>query len=114
MKNLLLVILLLCSIQTKAQTYEVNEAVNTLEDMKEWLSWDIETGAINSNIGKLYMINIGNCLDRLKKHNEATIISTGEDEGEELYAIITDEVSYDYVTEEELIVWVKTGRIRNK
>ena len=95
------------------QTYDITETVNTLEDMKEWLSWDIKTGAINSNIGTLYMINITNCLDRLKKHNSATIVSTGEDEGEELYAIILDDKEYDYVTEQELITFVKTGKIRN-
>ena len=110
----ILIILMLLTSSTYAQTYEVNEAVNTLEDMKEWLSWDIETGAIDSNIGTLYMINITNCLDRLKKHNSATIVSTGEEEGEELYAIVLEDVAYDYVTEEELIVWVKTGKIRTK
>lgn len=71
MKKILIIglLLLLSSFvpSTTPAQFNINETVNTLEDMKEWLEWDIQRGKIESNIGTLYIINVDNCLDRLKQ-----------------------------------------------
>jgi hypothetical protein len=71
MKKILMIglLLLLSSFVPPTTTptqFNINETINTLEDMKEWLQWDIEQEKIESNIGKLYIINIDNCINRLK------------------------------------------------
>jgi hypothetical protein len=52
---------------TTPTEFNINETINTLEDMEEWLEWDIQRGKVDSNVGKLYLINIENCLYRLKQ-----------------------------------------------
>lgn len=41
------------------------------------------------------------------------VIPTGEDEGEELYSIILNDITFDYVIKNEIIEWIDTGKIRN-
>ena len=42
------------------------EAVNTLEDLQEWIAWDIKSGDIKPCIGVGYLENIDECLSRLE------------------------------------------------
>jgi hypothetical protein len=44
---------------------------------------------------------------------QGIVVPVGEDEGEELYAIVLEHRAYDYVTTEELYEWIDTGAIRN-
>jgi hypothetical protein len=41
------------------------------------------------------------------------IVPTGEDEGEELYVLNLQNKTYEYVTEQELSIWINTGVIRD-
>lgn len=41
------------------------------------------------------------------------VIPTGEDESEELYSIILNDITFDYVIKNEIIEWIDTGKIRN-
>ena len=42
------------------------ETVNTLEDLQEWIAWDIKSGDIKPCIGVGYLENIDECLSRLE------------------------------------------------
>jgi len=42
------------------------ETVNTLEDLQEWITWDIKSGDIKPCIGVGYLENIDECLLRLE------------------------------------------------
>jgi len=50
--------------QSKADNYEV---INTLEDMKEWMDWDVINGDLDSNKADIYKENINRCITKLKK-----------------------------------------------
>jgi len=50
--------------QSKADDYEV---INTLEDMKEWMDWDVINGDLDSNKADIYKENINRCITKLKK-----------------------------------------------
>ena len=45
------------------------ESVNTIEDMIEWMHWDIETGAVDKGVGELYIENMLNLISRLEDIN---------------------------------------------
>ena len=42
----------------------------------------------------------------------STVTFVGEDDGEMLYSIETNDVTHDYVTEQEVIIYITTGKIR--
>ena len=42
------------------------EAINTLEDMIEWIKWDIETDEVNYIVGQTYVENLQDLLFILK------------------------------------------------
>ena len=42
------------------------EAINTLEDMKEWITYDIEECRVDSITGATYIYNINQVLSDLK------------------------------------------------
>ena len=45
------------------------ESVNTLEDMIEWVRWDIKNGEIRAEIGQSYVENLYSLLSRLEDIN---------------------------------------------
>jgi len=72
MKNLLTVLLVLLVISLTSFTKEENpshirESINTLEDMKEWMLYDIELNDIDKEKGSLYIRNIDLVLLRLNQ-----------------------------------------------
>jgi len=50
--------------QSKADNYEV---INTLEDMKEWMDWDVINGDLDSNKADIYKENINRCITKLNR-----------------------------------------------
>ena len=50
--------------QSKADNYEV---INTLEDMKEWMDWDVINGDLDSSKADIYKENINRCITKLNK-----------------------------------------------
>ena len=50
--------------QSKADNYEV---INTLEDMKEWMYWDVINGDLDSNKADIYKENINRCITKLNR-----------------------------------------------
>jgi hypothetical protein len=40
---------------------------DTLEDMKEWMQWDMQNGAVDTTVGKTYIMHIDNCISILYK-----------------------------------------------
>ena len=50
--------------QSKADDYEV---INTLEDMKEWMDWDVINGDLDSNKADIYKENINRCITKLNR-----------------------------------------------
>jgi len=50
--------------QSKADNYEV---INTLEDMKEWMDWDVINGDLDSNKANIYKVNINRCITKLNR-----------------------------------------------
>ena len=50
--------------QSKADNYEV---INTLEDMKEWMEWDVINGDLDSNKANIYKVNINRCITKLNR-----------------------------------------------
>lgn len=42
------------------------EAINTLEDMIEWIKWDIKTDEVNYIVGQAYVENLQDLLFMLK------------------------------------------------
>lgn len=69
MKKILImpvIIILLSFTPSKSDnTFQINEAINTLEDMKEWMEWDMYTGDIDSMKGALYIENIESTILKL-------------------------------------------------
>ncbi len=49
------------------------ESINTIEDMIEWMRWDIENGAIYKGVGELYIENMLNLISRLEDINAGLI-----------------------------------------
>ena len=50
--------------QSKADNYEV---INTLEDMKEWMDWDVINGDLDSSKADIYKENINRCITKLNR-----------------------------------------------
>ncbi|MHA2039151.1 MAG: hypothetical protein ACW98X_22215 [Promethearchaeota archaeon] len=68
MKTLLFV-LSICAITTinrDITTHNHIEPINTLEDMIEWMQWDIEQGAVDSIVGVLYIENMERTIQQLR------------------------------------------------
>jgi len=59
MKKILITIgvLMTMSFTNKLWNYDLAEAMDDLEDYKEWMEQDIESGRIDEKIGKLYLHN---------------------------------------------------------
>ena len=56
-----------CTAQSKLDwtIFEVSEAINDLQNYSEWTKQDIEFGAINEEIGNLYIEKYEETIDRL-------------------------------------------------
>tara|TARA_R100000951_G_scaffold96655_2_gene85991 strand:+ start:850 stop:1059 length:210 start_codon:yes stop_codon:yes gene_type:complete len=50
--------------QSKSDNYEV---INTLEDMKEWMDWDVINGDLDSDKANIYKDNINRCITKLNR-----------------------------------------------
>jgi len=51
------------------------ESVNTIEDMIEWMRWDIKTGAVEPEVGQSYVESLMSLLSRLEDINAGLITS---------------------------------------
>ena len=40
------------------QNYVLSESINTIQDMKEWMTQDIENGNIDQELGQTYIDNL--------------------------------------------------------
>ena len=49
------------------------ESVNTIEDMIEWMRWDIKTGAVEPEVGQSYVESLISLLSRLEDINAGFI-----------------------------------------
>ncbi len=49
------------------------ESVNTIEDMIEWMRWDIKTGAVEPEVGQSYVESLMSLLSRLEDINAGYI-----------------------------------------
>jgi ABC-type enterochelin transport system ATPase subunit len=49
------------------------ESVNTVEDMIEWMRWDIKTGAVQAEVGQSYVESLLSLLSRLEDINAGYI-----------------------------------------
>jgi hypothetical protein len=66
----ILIILLSFASSKPNNNFQINEAINTLEDMKEWMEWDMYVGDIDSIKGALYIENIESTLVLLTHKNQ--------------------------------------------
>lgn len=71
MKKLLtmLVVLLVISLSSFKQersTFNIRESINTLEDMKEWMMYDIDQNDVNRSKGEIYIENLDEVIKRLQ------------------------------------------------
>ena len=48
------------------QLYKLNEAINTLEDMHEWVRYDASNGLVDSTIADTYLVNLEATIANLK------------------------------------------------
>lgn len=51
----------------KCDAMILRESIHTLEDMKEWMKYDIESGVIDSINGEAYILNINETLNTLRQ-----------------------------------------------
>ncbi len=51
------------------------ESVNTIQDMVEWMRWDIKTGAVEPEVGQSYVESLISLLSRLEDINAGLITS---------------------------------------
>ena len=49
------------------------ESVNTIEDMIEWMRWDIKTGEVEPEVGQSYVESLMSLLSRLEDINAGII-----------------------------------------
>ena len=49
------------------------ESVNSVEDMIEWMRWDIKTGAVQAEVGQSYVESLVSLLSRLEDINAGFI-----------------------------------------
>jgi hypothetical protein len=104
------IIILLSFTPSKSDnTFQINEAINTLEDMKEWMEWDMYTGDIDSLKGALYIENIENTILRLTMSKNELVelpISLDKEVKQIELASIVDDVHYkvtSYIVDDNLI-----------
>ena len=45
------------------------ESVNTIQDIIEWMHWDVENGQVGKEVGELYIKNLYSLLSRLEDIN---------------------------------------------
>ena len=64
---LLLVIMLLSLSYWESNA--IHRDTSTVEDMIEWMEWDIEEGRIDSTIGETYLWNLKELKDEQKNNN---------------------------------------------
>jgi len=50
----------------KDQTHEHRETVNTLEDLREWITYDIAEHRTDSSLGATYLENIDQVINELQ------------------------------------------------
>tara|TARA_R110002012_G_scaffold42523_2_gene115701 strand:+ start:5817 stop:6104 length:288 start_codon:yes stop_codon:yes gene_type:complete len=65
---LVLLFVLLSSFST-IEFYKLNEAINTLEDMHEWIQYDASNGRVDSTIAETYIYNLESTIANLKSIN---------------------------------------------
>ncbi len=66
MKTTLLLLLFALSSFTTIEMHKLNEAINTLEDMHEWIEYDTSNGLVDSTIADTYLINLESTITNLK------------------------------------------------
>ena len=66
MKTTLLLLLFALSSFTTIEMHKLNEAINTLEDMHEWVQYDCSNGLVDSTIADTYLINLEATITNLK------------------------------------------------
>ena len=49
------------------------ESVNTIQDIIEWMHWDVENGQVSKEVGELYIKNLYSLLSRLEDINAGYI-----------------------------------------
>ena len=59
----------LMTFSCKSQNWKMNEAVNTLADMEEWMQTDIANGYIKKELGEEYLNNINEVLKLILTSN---------------------------------------------
>jgi hypothetical protein len=50
---------------SQKSNFNIRESINTLEDMKEWMMYDIDVQDVDQEKGSLYIENIDKVLERL-------------------------------------------------
>ena len=66
MKTTLLLLLVALSSFTTIEMHKLNEAINTLEDLQEWVEYDTSNGLVDSTIADTYLINLEATITNLK------------------------------------------------
>ena len=66
MKPTLLLLLVALSSFTTIEMHKLNEAINTLEDMHEWVQYDASNGLVDSTIAQTYLYNLEATITNLK------------------------------------------------
>jgi hypothetical protein len=104
------IIILLSFVSSKPNNnFQINEAINTLEDMKEWMEWDMYTGDIDSMKGALYIENIESTILKLSVSKNDLIelpISLDKEIKEIELSNIVDDIYYEitsYTIDDNLI-----------
>lgn len=69
----------MCYGQTQVQNDSITklisyvESKNTIEDVIEWMRWDIQEGKVNKEVGELYVQNMIDLLSKLEDINAGYI-----------------------------------------
>lgn len=113
MKKMLIIpvviILLSFTLSKSNNNFQINEAINTLEDMKEWMMWDMYTGDIDSMKGALYIENIESTILKLNISKNDLIklpISLDKEVKEIELSNIVDDIYYEitsYTIDDNLV-----------
>ena len=51
------------------KSYKLNEAINTLEDIHEWVQYDASNGLVDTTIAETYIYNLESTIANLKTIN---------------------------------------------
>ena len=75
MKKILITIgvIMTMSFTNNSWNYDLAEAIGDIEDYKEWMEQDIESGRIDEEIGKLYLYNFEETIRHLKNVDRINI-----------------------------------------